>query len=141
MKEADLTFVPPVSPNWTTKAEVPESGWSEAADQLSQDATLGEQGSGGQVRVVVQVKFFPRSENRIRARLWINRANPKSSPEATILMEAPRSLSVDSLPGIVPGIDREGYVVLDIERLRVIARTEILARDRLPDERHLVYPQ
>ncbi|KAG0638481.1 hypothetical protein HOY80DRAFT_1047444 [Tuber brumale] len=144
MKEADLTFVPLVSPNWTTDAEFPsvvlESGWSEGAEQLNRDATLWQQGSGGQVRVVIQVKFFPRSENRIGARLWINRANPYGNSSEI----CPPGNDVGGSPAITfheffagdcpPGIDPEGYVVLDLDRLRVKARRAILARNCLPDD-------
>jgi len=80
IKEGDLTFVPRISPTWAIAAEFPsvvlESGWTESPEQLNRDATLWQQGSGGRVRVVVQVKFFQRSQNRVGARLSINLANP-----------------------------------------------------------------
>ncbi|KAG0638402.1 hypothetical protein HOY80DRAFT_1137566 [Tuber brumale] len=143
-KEADLTFVPRVSANWTTKAEFPsvvlESGWSEPIDQLHRDAKLWQQGSGGQVRVVIQVKFFPRTGNRIGSRLWINRANPQGGSTQIL----PAGNDPDGSPTIAfeeffagncpPGIDPAGSIVLDLEMLRVLAREEILAFGRLPDE-------
>ncbi|KAG0638404.1 hypothetical protein HOY80DRAFT_1137568 [Tuber brumale] len=143
-KEADLTFVPRIGANWTTKAEFPsvvlESGWSEPASQLHRDATLWQQGSRGQVLVVIQVKFFRRNENRIGARLWITRVNQHGGCTEIL----PAANDRDGSPTIAfqeffagdcpPGIDPEGSIVLDLERLRVRAREEILRRGRLPDE-------
>ncbi|KAG0641945.1 hypothetical protein HOY80DRAFT_1038210 [Tuber brumale] len=143
-KEADLTFVPRIRANWTTKAEFPsvvlESGWSEPAGQLHRDATLWQQGSGGEVRVVIQVKFFQLRDDRIGARLWISRANldggctgilpPVNDPDGSPTI-AFREFFAGNCP---PGIDPEGCIVLDLETLRVRAREEILTRGCLPDE-------
>ncbi|KAG0641936.1 hypothetical protein HOY80DRAFT_952844 [Tuber brumale] len=132
-KEADLTFVPRICANWTTKAEFPSV-------VLVRDATLWQQGSGGQVRVVVQVKFFQRRDDRIGARLWISRANPHGGCTGIL----PAVNDPDGSPTIAfhevfagncpPGIDPEGSIVLDLERLRERARVHILRRGGLPDE-------
>ncbi|KAG0641944.1 hypothetical protein HOY80DRAFT_1134946 [Tuber brumale] len=147
-KEADLTFVPRIRANWTTQAEFPsvvlESGWSEPAGQLHRDATLWQQGSGGEVRVVIQVKFFQLRDDRIGARLWISRANldggctvreygilpPVNDPDGSPTI-AFREFFAGNCP---PGIDPEGCIVLDLETLRVRAREEIRTRGCLPDE-------
>ncbi|KAG0136444.1 hypothetical protein HOY82DRAFT_549888, partial [Tuber indicum] len=145
-KEGDLTFVPRVGPGWID-AEFPavvlESGWSEAADQLSRDAALWLRGSGGQVHVVVQVKFFKRTQDRIGARLSINRANPNGASFVHHYEILPADNDVDEDPSITfheffaghcpPGIDPLGCVFLDIGRLRDIARGEIIARGSTPD--------
>ncbi|KAG0638411.1 hypothetical protein HOY80DRAFT_171853 [Tuber brumale] len=147
-KEADLTFVPRVGPNWINDAEFPsvvlESGWIEPADQLHRDATLWQQGSGSKVRVVVQVKFFQSGKNRIGARLWINRANQDAGSSVTQYEIFPAVSNPHGSPVITfaefyagdcpPGIDPEGYIVLDLDRLRESARKQILALDLLPDE-------
>ncbi|RPA93226.1 hypothetical protein L873DRAFT_78751 [Choiromyces venosus 120613-1] len=61
-KEADLTFLPCVGPERAQIAEYPsvvlESGWSESASRLQDDAKLWQEGSGRAVRVVLQVKFY-----------------------------------------------------------------------------------
>ncbi|KAG0641878.1 hypothetical protein HOY80DRAFT_1134904 [Tuber brumale] len=117
-----------------------ESGWIEPVGQLHRDATLWQQGSGGQVRVVIQVKHFQRNENWIGARLWITRANPQGgSSEILTAVNDP-----DGSPTIAyneffagncpPGIDTTRSIVLDLERLRLLAREEILALDQLPLE-------
>ncbi|RPA98195.1 hypothetical protein L873DRAFT_1808806 [Choiromyces venosus 120613-1] len=150
-KEADLTFVPLLGPNWTEKAKYPsvvlESGWSEAAEQLNQDASLWQAGSGGQVRVVIQVKFYKR-QDRIGAHVRVNRAKAakdssiKTSietyevlPVPAVLVENP-SITFEEFfaGGCPPGMDPKGCVVLDLENLRVIARREILDRGGVPDE-------
>ncbi|KAG0641919.1 hypothetical protein HOY80DRAFT_1021045 [Tuber brumale] len=143
-KEADLTFVPHISANWTTEAEfpgvVPESGWSEPADQLQRDAALWHQGSEGQVRIVIQVKFIQRSENQIGARLWISRANPQGG--ATQILPAVNDhdgSSTIAFPELFArdcplGIDPVGSIVLDLATLWVLAIDEILALDRLHDD-------
>ncbi|KAG0641890.1 hypothetical protein HOY80DRAFT_952741 [Tuber brumale] len=147
-KEADLTFVPHIGANWTTEAEFPsvvlESGWSEPAGQLHRDATLWQQGSGGQVRVVIQVKFFQRRDDRIGGRFWISRANPHGGCTVREYGILPAVNNHDGSPTISfheffagncpPGIDPEGSIVLDLERLRVRARVQILRRGCLPDE-------
>ncbi|KAG0641924.1 hypothetical protein HOY80DRAFT_1038162 [Tuber brumale] len=130
--------------NWTTKAEFPsvvlESGWSEPIDQLRRDAKLWQQGSRGKVRVVIEVKFLPRTGNRIGARLWINWANPHRGSTQIL----PAGNDPDGSPTIdfeeffagncPSGIDPEGSIVLDLEMLRVLAREEILAFGRLHDD-------
>ncbi|RPA89684.1 hypothetical protein L873DRAFT_615409 [Choiromyces venosus 120613-1] len=62
VKEADWTFLPLVGPDRAKKAEFPsvvlESGCSESAKKLHRDARLWKVGSGGEVRVVLQVKFY-----------------------------------------------------------------------------------
>jgi len=79
-KEADLTFVPMLGPDWTQEREFPsvvlESGWTEPADRLELDARLWQQGSEGAVRVVIQVKYYKRSGGRIGLRVRISRATP-----------------------------------------------------------------
>ncbi|KAG0632697.1 hypothetical protein HOY80DRAFT_1115458 [Tuber brumale] len=67
VKEADFTFIPLVGPGRTKSAEFPfvvlESGWSESAARLREDARLWQGGSAGTVRVVLQVKFYQRNWN------------------------------------------------------------------------------
>ncbi|KAG0129266.1 hypothetical protein HOY82DRAFT_652401 [Tuber indicum] len=52
IKEADMTFIPLLGPDWTKKREFPsavlESGWSEPADRLKLDARLWLVFAGGQ---------------------------------------------------------------------------------------------
>lgn len=83
-KEPDLTLIPMLGPDWDTEAAFPsivlETGWTESVEKLREDVTLWQQGSGGAVRIVFQVKFYPRSYNRIGTRLWINRATPPTKP-------------------------------------------------------------
>ena len=80
MKEADLTFVPLLGPDWTQKRKFPsivlESGWTELADRLALDTRLWQQGTEGAVRVVIQVKYYKRSAGRIGSRVRISRATP-----------------------------------------------------------------
>ncbi|PWW75675.1 hypothetical protein C7212DRAFT_344358 [Tuber magnatum] len=150
-KEADLTFVPRLGPNWTKQAQYPsvvlESGWSESAEQLRQDVCLWQAGSGGQVRVVIQVKFYKR-QDRIGARVWINRAKAANNSSIETSIETYEVLPMLAVPvenpsitfeeffsgGCPPGMDPNGCVVLDLENLRVIAREKILARGSVPDE-------
>ncbi|PWW73766.1 hypothetical protein C7212DRAFT_365593 [Tuber magnatum] len=150
-KEADLTIIPLLGPDWTKEAQYPsvvlESGWSEPAEQLDRDASLWLAGSGGQVRVVVQVKFH-RRQNRIGTRMWIKRARPtyndsyKTSietyeilPPAVDPVENP-SITFEEFfaGGCPPGLDPGGCVTLDLENLRVLARRKIINRGNVPDE-------
>ncbi|PWW78046.1 hypothetical protein C7212DRAFT_316298, partial [Tuber magnatum] len=67
LKEADVTFVPFVGPNWTEPAEFPsvvlESGWSESSTRLLEDARLWQIGSQMAVRVVLLAKFYREDQN------------------------------------------------------------------------------
>ncbi|RPB04241.1 hypothetical protein L873DRAFT_1459387 [Choiromyces venosus 120613-1] len=87
-KEADLTIIPMLGPNWDQEALFPsvvlETGWAESAEKLAEDVTLWQVGSGGQVRVVFQLKFYKRMQNRIGARLWMNRATPPTNTFASV---------------------------------------------------------
>ncbi|KAG0641902.1 hypothetical protein HOY80DRAFT_1109940 [Tuber brumale] len=119
-------------------------GLRHPTNHLEQDATLWQQGSGGQVHVVIQVTFFQRREDRIGARLWISRANPHGGCTVREYGILPPVNDPDGSPTIAfneffagncpPGIDPEGSIVLDLERLRGLARAEIRALGRLPNE-------
>ena len=81
VKEADFTFIPMVGPGRTKGAKFPsvvlESGWSESATRLREDARLWQEGSAGAVRVVLQIKFYGRNrDNKICLVLFISRAHP-----------------------------------------------------------------
>ncbi|PWW72380.1 hypothetical protein C7212DRAFT_348302 [Tuber magnatum] len=51
-KEADLTIIPMLGPNWDQEALFPsvvlETGWAGSAEKLAEDVTLWQVGSGGQ---------------------------------------------------------------------------------------------
>ncbi|CUS08193.1 unnamed protein product [Tuber aestivum] len=146
IKEADLTFVPLVGPNWTTNAEFPtvvlESGWTEGEEQLDRDAMLWQEGSGGQVRVVIQVKFFHQEEDRIGALLRINRAHPNGATSRECYEILPPGGNHSENPSITfsefygghcpPGVVPEDSLVLELESLRERARREIRARSAVP---------
>jgi len=146
-KEADLTIIPRLGPDWTKEAQYPsvvlESGLSEPAQQLDRDASLWLAGSGGQVRVVVQVKFY-RRQDRIGARVWIKRARPTYNSSFKISIETYEILppAVDPVenPSITfeeffagggpPGLDPKGYVILNLENLRILARMRIIMMNK-----------
>ncbi|KAG0123173.1 hypothetical protein HOY82DRAFT_251356 [Tuber indicum] len=150
-KEADLTIIPRLSPDWYKEAQYPsvvlESGWTEPAQQLDHDASLWLAGSGGQVRVVVQVKFY-RQQDRIGARMWIKRARPtynnsfKTSTETyEILLPAVDPVENPSITfeeffagGCPLRLDPKGSVILNLENLRILARMRIINRGNVPDE-------
>ncbi|RPA90968.1 hypothetical protein L873DRAFT_1820274 [Choiromyces venosus 120613-1] len=150
VKEADLTFVPLVGPDWAKKAKFPsvvlESGWSESAVQLVRDARLWQGGSGREVRVVLQVKFYrPDQQKQIRLVLSITRARPGGHPtpvEDYVILPAPEdpkpnpSISLDEFYAgdCPPTMDPEIRVPLDLARLRVVAAQEIREGGNMPAE-------
>ncbi|RPA90026.1 hypothetical protein L873DRAFT_1795752 [Choiromyces venosus 120613-1] len=158
-KEADLTFVPMVGPDWTQKAEYPsvvlESGWDESMQQLHRDAQLWQRGSGGEVCVVIQVKFYrPNDENRMRAKLVLKRTlpgerhvfvEPYASLFATPNTTDPTTHDIFPAPNnpqenpsisfyefyagdCPPGVNPEAGITLDLASLRDIAGREMRAR-------------
>ena len=85
-------------PDWDVKARFPsivlETGWAEPAEKLAQDARLWQKGSEGEVRVVLQVKFYKRAHNRIGTRLWINRATPPTEDSTSVKISIKRYVSL-----------------------------------------------
>ncbi|PUU82894.1 hypothetical protein B9Z19DRAFT_1119997 [Tuber borchii] len=126
VKEADLTFVPLVGPEWKNTAEYPsvvlESGWSESEAALKRDVRLWQLGSEKAVRVILLVKFF--AENPMRVQLSITRSSPFaiSIPE---IFPAPKCAQEDPCislgefyAGMCPsGVDPTSRVRLNLERL------------------------
>ncbi|KAG0127369.1 hypothetical protein HOY82DRAFT_672174 [Tuber indicum] len=148
-------YPPPTLPSvWPTPKDgrtgrlgpLPECGGFEPADQSHLDASLLQAGSCGQVRVVIQVRFHKR-EDRTGAQTWINRATPTQNasfktplklmqavlPPPTNPVETPSITFEESFAGdCPPGMAPKGYVFLDLENLRILARKEIIARDSVP---------
>jgi len=76
-----MAFIPRIGPDRIKCAEFPsvvlESGWQESTSRHFDDARLWQEGSGNQVRVVVQVKFLDMNEcGRIHLVLSVSRAHP-----------------------------------------------------------------
>jgi len=121
-----------------------ESGWAESAVALHRDARTWLVGSVGEVRVVIQVKFFePNQWGEIKASLWISRALPgqrPTTPQEHIIFPRPHtpsqnpSISFDEFYSgrCPPGVDPLASLSLDLERLRIIASLKIVARGSVP---------
>ncbi|PUU78638.1 hypothetical protein B9Z19DRAFT_1126390 [Tuber borchii] len=153
-KEGDLTIVPHLPPDWTEEAKYPsvilECGWTESAEHLKQDATLWQKGTGGNVRVVIQVKFYKRQGGRIGARAWISRTKPPRDPSKTpkisietyevlppppVAAASPAIKFEEFFAGCCPpGIDPDEHVILNLDNLRAISRRRIRRRGNIPDE-------
>ncbi|KAG0123589.1 hypothetical protein HOY82DRAFT_229873 [Tuber indicum] len=147
-KEVDLTFIPLFDTDPPRKAEFPsvvlESGWDESAVALHRDARTWLVGSDGEVRVAIQVKFYRADQwNEIKASLWISRAQPgqrPTAPEEHIIFPRPHTPPPNPLVSLnefysgrcPPGVDPLACVSLDLERLRIIAGLEIVARGSVP---------
>ncbi|RPA90033.1 hypothetical protein L873DRAFT_510071 [Choiromyces venosus 120613-1] len=132
-----------VGPDWTQKAEYPsvvlESGWDESMQQLHRDAQLWQRGSGGEVCVVIQVKFYrPNDENRMRAKLVLKRTLPGERhvfvepydifPAPNNPQENPSISFYEFYAGdCPPGVNTEAGITLDLASLRDIAGREMRA--------------
>ncbi|PWW73563.1 hypothetical protein C7212DRAFT_347061 [Tuber magnatum] len=139
-KEADLTIIPCLSPDWTKEASGPL--WYLRVDGPNRyNNSIVMLLSGWQDPAV-------RRQNRIGTRMWIKRARPthpnsfKTSTETyEILPPAVDPVENPSLTfeeffagGCPPGLDPKGYVILNLENLRILARRKIINRGNVPDE-------
>ncbi|KAG0131794.1 hypothetical protein HOY82DRAFT_559119 [Tuber indicum] len=147
VKEADLTFIPLVGPEWVVNAEFPsvvlESGWSESATAQQEDARLWQEGSGNAVRVVLQVKFCrPNEQNEIGLMLSISHAHPNQATlvEQYVLFPTPHlppqspAISLDEFySGACPDrMDPTTQIPLDLSKLRSTAARYIQERGYIP---------
>ncbi|KAG0128413.1 hypothetical protein HOY82DRAFT_621732 [Tuber indicum] len=149
-KEPDLAFIPRTGPGWAHCAAFPsvvlETGYSESASSLSEDAILWREGSSYAVKVVILVKFQRHhDQDPVSVALTIGHAFPSTNGETTLFQDyhifpIPQlrfedpSISLDEFYAghCPPTMDPETEIPLNLATLRSTAAVYIREQGSQP---------